>query len=138
MDLKDLLSMVFKAQDRIYAMWGVHTTVAIATIGWLIGQREKTFEMSHKLASTLGYTIFFVIICVTFYNLYKDLHLVLVDLTNLSSIDQLPKVKEGYIGYLLEWKYNKKIAIPMVVCSLFYFFILFLIWSHVLISNKKM
>ena len=137
MDTKDLLSIVFKTQDRIWALWGVHTTVAVATIGWLISQREKTFEMSHKIVSTLGYTIFYVIICITFYTLYKDLHLILVDLTNLSSILELPKIKEGYIGYLLEWKYDKKIVIPITVCSSFYFFILLLIWSNLLRTNYK-
>jgi hypothetical protein len=137
MDLKDLLSIVFKAQDRIWALWGVHTTVAVATIGWLISQREKTFKMPHKLASTLGYTIFYVVICLTFYTLYKDLHLVLVDLTNLSSIVQHPKITEGYIGYLLKWQYQERLVIPIVVCSSFYLFILLLIWSNLLITTEK-
>lgn len=139
MESKDLLSFVFQMGDRIWLLWGLHTTVAVAVVGWLIAQRNRTFERPLKIVSTVGYTLFFIAICVTFVKGYRDLHLILTDLRNLTPILKLCKIHEGYIGYLLKIKYPKSIKVPLIVCSGFYVFILYLIWSNWLwlSSNKK-
>lgn len=84
--------------------------VAGVAIGWLTSQRNTTLEKPLKIVSALGYTIFFVTICIAFIRAYRDLHLILIDLKNLTEILELQKIHEGYIGYLLRMEYPESKA----------------------------
>ena len=129
MGSKELLPLVFQMGGRIWLIWGFHTTVAVAVIGWLITKRSATFDCTLKLVSTIGYAIFFITVCWAFKKAYKDLSLIIKDLEEFISAEKPRISNEGYIKKeLLEMNYCRSLIRPIVVCSLFFGFILFLIW----------
>ncbi len=133
MNLKDLLPFYSQMVDSIWLLWVIHTTVAVAVVGWLISQRKTPFGKQLKVISSIGYSIFYFIICFSFYRAYNDLRLLHIDLKYLSDVKAESYPEKGYIATKLldvdSMYYFNHTVFSIFACGLFYGFILYLIWS---------
>lgn len=135
MDFKDLVNLSHALSGDIFLIWGVHTTVVIALIGWLLTKR-KSFTFIHKLLATIGYSIVVLIVIGALHNVYDQLSMLSIDITNAVTDKMLPFAKDGYQFNMInkegKMNYTNLCAslwrsIPIAV--FFYIFMLFLIWN---------
>jgi len=124
----DLLPLFSTMVDRTWAIWGLHTTVAIAVIGWIISQKTKNFDMPVKAVATIGYSVFAISILSSFYYAYKDMDWLVRDLEGLKGTFGF--VESGYLQKkLLDFNFIDSFMKPLVTVLAFYSLIIFLIWN---------
>ena len=80
MNFENMLPIAHSIVERVWIIWGFHTTVVVAVFGWLITQRTKDFPRYLKRFSTIGYSIFFLVVIITFVKTYLDIQYVVNDL----------------------------------------------------------
>lgn len=127
MDFSELLPIAHSIVERIWIIWGIHTTAVVAVIGWLIARRAREFDRFLQVVSTVLYSAFCIGICITFIKTYIDIELIINDLRHASA--GLCYAHDGYIMKLLGFNFWKRIPIPIIVCSIVFVAIMFMIWS---------
>ena len=139
MDFENLLPIAHSIVERVWILWGFHTTVVVAVLGWLITKRNETFDRYLKILSTIGYSIFYVVVMTTFIKTYLDIQYIVNDLLLAKGTRSF--VANGYIEKLLTFNFWGRILLPFSVCSIFLIFILVLIWNdkiwNLLKNGKK-
>ena len=129
MKFNDLLPLAMQIGSNIWLLWGFHTTVAVAVIGWIVAKRPVVFRKQLKIFTSAAYGTFFVVICTTFLKAYRDWFRILTDLKASARSLNLELHPDGYINYILNRDYYESIMVPILVCGVFFLIVIFLIWS---------
>lgn len=135
MNFENLFPIAHNIVERVWIIWGFHTTVVLAVFGWLITQRTKDFPRYLKILSTIGYSIFFLVVTITFVKTYLDIQYVVNDLLYFKG--SVNYTQDGYINKLLTFNFWYRVLIPISVCSTFFMFVLILIWNDKIWAKLK-
>ena len=135
MDFKDLIAFRHTLSGDIYLIWGVHTTVIIALVGWLLN-KQKNFQTAHKVLATLGYSLVAIIVVVALIHVYNQLQMLSVDIACVVADKAHTFANGGYLESIIDT--TSKMNYTSLKCSLwrsipivvfFYVLMLFAIWS---------
>jgi hypothetical protein len=129
MKFENLLPVAMQLGNDIWLLWGFHTTVAVAVIGWIIAKRPVVLSPQIKIVTSIAYGTFFVVICISFLKAYRDWFRILTDLKESSQSLSLKLHPDGYIQYILNRNFYESIMVPILVCIVFFLIVIFLIWS---------
>lgn len=134
-EFRDLIGLRRDLAGDIFVIWGIHTTVALAMIGWFFSKRSY-FLTIHKAIATFGYSVVVCLVIFSLYHVYSQLQLLSIDIAHSIKLGNLKLADGGYLQKITDpdtginytslsnslWR-----SIPIAV--LFYIFMLFLIWN---------
>lgn len=135
MNFENMLPVAHSIVERVWVIWGFHTTVVVAVFGWLISKRNKDFPNYLKKLGTTGYSIFYLVVTITFLKTYLDIKYVVKDLLYFRGT--LEYAQDGYIAKLLTFNFWERVSIPLSVCTIFLVIVLILIWNDKIWEKLK-
>lgn len=123
----DAMQIIIALGGDIWLLWGFESTVNIALIGWLL-EKAGSLSRNQKGIASVGYSIFCVVLVVSFMNGYSKLQLAVRDLAFAATSGSM--APDGLVQGYIDTPYRWHLAFALVATAIWFAFMMYVIWNR--------
>jgi len=130
MEASDVIELMFKLRSEAYSIWALVFGINTAVIGWILG-KDVLFNKRQRIAATIAYLLFVLLVSLAFKKTYDELNLAVHDLDFALPQPSAERVaKDGLLTYLRKKDYGLHLLYAFGLNGVFLILVTVIIWRR--------